>query len=51
METPKRKMQKRNDYNRHRYFRKLKRRKKAQAEREQNIAETELKKKLKQRQK
>ena len=47
MESPKRKMQKKNDYHRHKLFRKIKRRRKAQAEAEQHIAETQLKKKLK----
>ena len=47
MESPKRKMQKRNDYQRHKLFRKIKRRRKAQAEAEQHIAEKQLKKKLK----
>lgn len=47
MESPKRKMQKKNDYQRHKLFRKIKRRRKAQAEAEQHIAEKQLKKKLK----
>lgn len=47
MESPKRKMQKKNDYQRHKLFRKIKRRRKAQAEAEQQIAEKQLKKKLK----
>ena len=47
MESPKRKMQKKNDYQRHNLFRKIKRRRKAQAEAEQHIAEKQLKKKLK----
>lgn len=47
MENPKRKMQKKNDYQRHKLFRKIKRRRKAQAEAEQHIAEKQLKKKLK----
>ena len=47
MESPKRKMQKKNDYQRHKLFRKIKRRRKAYAEAEQHIAETQLKKKLK----
>lgn len=47
MESPKRKMQKKNDYQRHKLFRKIKRRRKAQAEAEQHIAERQLKKKLK----
>lgn len=47
MENPKRKMQKRNDYQRHKLFRKIKRRRKAQAEAEQQIAVKQLRKKLK----
>ena len=47
MESTKRKMQKKNDYQRHKLFRKIKRRRKAQAESEQQIAEKQLKKKLK----
>ena len=47
MESPKRKLQKKNDYQRHKLFRKIKRRRKAQAEAEQQIAEKQLKKKLK----
>lgn len=47
IESPKRKMQKRNDYQRHKLFRKIKRRRKAQAEAEQQIAEKQLRKKLK----
>ena len=47
IESPKRKMQKRNDYQRHKLFRKIKRRRKAQAEAEQHIAEKQLRKKLK----
>lgn len=47
MESPKRKMQKKNDYQRHKLFRKIKRRRKAQAEAEQQIALKQLKKKLK----
>lgn len=47
MESPKRKMQKKNDYQRHKIFRKIKRRRKAQAEAEQQIAEKQLRKKLK----
>lgn len=46
MESPKRKMQKRNDYQRHKLFRKIKRRRKAQAEAEQQIAVKQLRKKL-----
>lgn len=40
-------MQKKNDYQRHKLFRKIKRRRKAQAEAEQHIAEKQLRKKLK----
>lgn len=47
MESPKRKMQKRNDYQRHKLFRKIKRRRKAQAEADQQIAEKQLRRKLK----
>lgn len=47
MESPKRKMQKKNDYQRHKLFRKIKRRRKAQTEAEQYIAEKQLRKKLK----
>lgn len=47
IESPKRKMQKKNDYQRHKLFRKIKRRRKAQAEAEQQIAEKHLRKKLK----
>lgn len=47
MESPKRKMQKKNDYQRHKLFRKIKRRRKAQAEAQQQIAEKQLRKKLK----
>lgn len=47
MENPKRKMQKMNDYQRHKLFRKIKRRRKAQAEAKQQIAEKQLRKKLK----
>lgn len=47
IESPKRKMQKKNDYQRHKLFRKIKRRRKAQAEAEQHIAEKQLRKKLK----
>lgn len=46
-ESPKRKMQKKNDYQRHKLFRKIKRRRKAQAEADQHIAEKQLRKKLK----
>lgn len=47
MESPKRKMQKKNDYQRHKLFRKIKRRRKAQSEADQEVAEKQLKKKLK----
>ena len=47
MESPKRKMQKKNDYQRHKLFRKIKRRRKAQAEADQQIAEKQLRNKLK----
>lgn len=47
IESPKRKMQKKNDYQRHKLFRKIKRRRKAQAEADQHIAEKQLRKKLK----
>lgn len=47
MESPKRKMQKKNDYQRHKLFRKIKRRRKAQTEAEQQVAEKQLRKKLK----
>lgn len=47
MESPKRKMQKKNDYQRHKLFRKIKRRRKAQAEAEQQVAEKQLRRKLK----
>ena len=47
MESPKRKLQKKNDYQRHKLFRKIKRRRKAQAEADQQIAEKQLRKKLK----
>ena len=46
MENPKRKMQKMNDYQRHKLFRKIKRRRKAQAEADQQIAEKQLMRKL-----
>lgn len=46
MESPVRKMQKRNDYNRHKLFRKIKRRRKAAAEQQAHAAEKALKKKL-----
>lgn len=47
IESPKRKMQKKNDYQRHKLFRKIKRRRKAQVEAEQQIAVKQLRKKLK----
>lgn len=47
MESPKRKMQKKNDYQRHKLFRKIKRRRKVQSEADQHIAEKQLRKKLK----
>lgn len=47
MESPKRKMQKRNDYQRHKLFRKIKRRRKAQSEAQQYIAQKQLMRKLK----
>ena len=47
MESPKRKMQKMNDYQRHKLFRKIKRRRKSQAEAEQQVAMKQLRKKLK----
>lgn len=40
-------MQKKNDYQRHKLFRKIKRRRKAQSEADQHIAEKQLRKKLK----
>lgn len=46
MDSPVRKMQKRNDYNRHKLLRKIKRRNKARAEQESKIAEKELKRRL-----
>lgn len=46
MDSPVRKMQKRNDYNRHKLFRKIKRRNKARAEQESKAAEKELKRRL-----
>lgn len=47
IESPKRKLQKQNDYQRHKLFRKIKRRRKAQAEQEQEVATKQLKRKLK----
>ena len=46
MESPVRKLQKRNDYNRHKLLRKIKRRRKAAAEQQAHAAEKDLKKKL-----
>lgn len=46
MESPVRKMQKRNDYNRHKLLRKIKRRRKAAAEQQAHAAEKALRKKL-----
>lgn len=51
IESPKRKMQKKNDYQRHKLFRKIKRKRKAQAEADQEVAEKQLKKKLRKPQK
>ena len=47
MESPKRKLQKKNDYQLHKLFRKIKRRRKAQAEADQQVAMKQLRKKLK----
>ena len=47
MESPIRKLQKRNDYQRHKLFRKIKRKKKAKREQDTQIAEKELRRKLK----
>lgn len=47
MESPKRKMQQKNDYQRHKLFRKIKRRRKAQAKADQQVAMKQLRKKLK----
>lgn len=47
MESPKRKMQKKNDYQRHKLFRKIKRRRKAQAKADQQVVMKQLRKKLK----
>lgn len=46
MDSPIRQQQKRNDYQRHKLFRKMARRKKAKKEQEQKAAEKELKRKL-----
>lgn len=48
MDSPIRKMQKRNDYNRHKLLRKIKRQRKARVEQEKKAAEKQLRKKLKQ---
>lgn len=45
--NPKRKMQKKNDYQRHKLFRKIKCRRKAQAKADQQVAMKQLRKKLK----
>lgn len=47
MDSPVRKMQKKNDYNRHKLLRKIKRRRKAAAEQQSKAAEKELRRKLK----
>lgn len=47
MDTPIRKMQKRNDYNRHKLLRKIKRQRQQRKEQDERIAENELKRKLK----
>lgn len=47
MDTPIRKMQKRNDYNRHKLLRKIKRQRQQRKEHDARIAEKELKRKLK----
>ncbi len=47
MDTPIRKMQKRNDYNRHKLLRKIKRQRQQRKEQDEQIAEKELKRKLK----
>lgn len=47
MDTPIRKMQKRNDYNRHKLLRKIKRQRQQRKEQDARIAEKELKRKLK----
>lgn len=46
IESPKRKMQKRNDYQRHKLLRKIKRRNRNRAKADQEVAEKQLKKKL-----
>lgn len=47
MKSPKRKMQKKNDYQRNKLFRKIKRRRKSQAKADQQVAMKQLRKKLK----
>lgn len=47
MESPARKLQKQKDYQRHKMFRKMARKRKAKAEQEQKVAEKALKRKLK----
>lgn len=47
MDTPIRKMQKKSDYNRHKLFRKIKRQRQQRKEQDEQIAEKELKRKLK----
>lgn len=46
MESPVRKMQKRNDYNRHRILRKIKRKNQQEHEKLTHAAENELKRKM-----
>ena len=46
MDSPVRKMQKRNDYNRHKLLRKIKRQRKAQVKQQMVSAEKELKRRL-----
>lgn len=46
MDSPVRKMQKRNDYNRHKLLRKIKRQRRAQVEQQKVAAEKELKRRL-----
>lgn len=48
MDSPVRKMQKKNDYNRHKLLRKIKRKREAEKEQEQHAAEKELKRRLRQ---
>lgn len=48
MDSPVRKMQKKNDYNRHKLLRKIKRKREAEKEQQLHAAEKELKKRLKQ---